>query len=114
MDRGERARSLTEAEFKRTYRMSKDSFERLLSLLRDDLTKHAEKGLKSSWGIIRPELMLSLTLRCCAGAWGFSSFFEPCSPIDAVTRMAASSLQNSLRAAGTSVLLWVGQFCNEY
>ena len=60
--------SLTEFEFKRAYRMTKQLFDILLSKIRDKIRTHDElRAGQSSVGVISPELRLSMTLRFFQG-----------------------------------------------
>ena len=60
--------SLTEFEFKRAFRITKELFDILLSKIRDEISTEDEvQASRSSVGAISPELRLSITLRFLAG-----------------------------------------------
>ena len=60
-----RVDSLTPAEFKRTYRMTLDTFE--MHIRPAVARTHPEKGRRDLHGVVEPELQLSMTLRYLAG-----------------------------------------------
>lgn len=68
MDWQARKDSLTDREFKRTYRISKETFDKVLAAIRDQLQpKSPEKARQDLHGAVQPELLLSMTLRFLAG-----------------------------------------------
>jgi hypothetical protein len=60
--------SLSRAEFTRAFRMSLETYENLLSLLKLDLTRDMRIASRSSGGRVDPEVRLALTIRMFSGA----------------------------------------------
>lgn len=61
-------RDLSPREFQRAFRMNRDVFNKLLSLLLTDLNRDRKQGLRSSGGCVDPDVRLAITLRLLAGA----------------------------------------------
>jgi hypothetical protein len=67
MDWAERCAELTDAEFRRTYRMDKSAFRHLLEVLAPSLSGDVPMAVRSSGSAVAPALQLSMTLRYLAG-----------------------------------------------
>jgi hypothetical protein len=68
MDWEKRLASLTDAEFKRTYRMSKETFNMVLEKIRSEIEAvNPNKARGDLHGPVPAELVLSMTLRYLAG-----------------------------------------------
>jgi hypothetical protein len=64
----DRVDSLTDAEFKRTYRMTLDTFNAVLDQIRSKISrKDPKKSRRDLHGAVAAELQLSMTLRYLAG-----------------------------------------------
>jgi hypothetical protein len=61
-------RGLHDVEFHRAFRMSRGSFDRLLSKLGPELTRDQSQGLRSCGGSIEPACRLAIAVRILAGA----------------------------------------------
>jgi hypothetical protein len=61
-------RDLSDGDFRRVFRMQRNTFSSLLNVIRPDLERDEVMALRSSGGRIEPENRLALTLRLLAGA----------------------------------------------
>ncbi len=64
---GEVVSSLTDADFRSAFRMSRDAFQKLLERVAPYLTPNGSMALRSSAGAIEPDVRLAITLRMLAG-----------------------------------------------
>jgi hypothetical protein len=60
-------RDLSDGDFRRVFRMQRNTFLSLLNVIRPDLERDGVMALRSSRGQIEPENRLALTLRLLAG-----------------------------------------------
>ncbi len=65
---GEVVSSLTDVDFRRAFRMYRDTFQKLLELVAPYLTRNGSMALRSSAGAIEPDVRLAIMLRKLAGA----------------------------------------------
>ena len=61
-------RDLSDSDFRRVFRMQRNTFLSLLNVIRPDLERDGVMAARSSGGRIEPEIRLALTLRLLAGS----------------------------------------------